>query len=480
MGKGVGGLIAFALAAGMFAATAHAAFPGENGRIAFSQDEGCFHESANILYAGPAGAMPNPGFTFQVRQQPAWSPDGMRLAYYEDGGITVSKLDGTERQAIASPGFDIEPAWSPEGGKIAFSREESQIWSMNADGSGQVQLTGGAWKDSEPAWSPDGTTIAFTSTRDGDAEIFVMGADGSGETQITTNGVSDRDPNWSPDGTQIAFERSAEIWRMNADGRGAVQLTSNSIADEMPAWSPNGSTIVFTRGKFTGTDAQELWTIDTSGGSLAQVTAQGDSCDDDPDWQPIPVNAYPRPRGASPLYLSLVPAYRNCAAPNTSHGGPLAFGSCAPPSPSPSSVTVGQRSIASAILSTKSGNPATAADEADVRLRVSAGDVRAVGSLGDYDSAVEAHPTFRITDRDNLPHPGGPGPGTLEVGLRFSVPCTATADTSVGSTCALATTVDTLVPNAVKEGRRAVWELASFDLNDGDEGVFLRPGVFVP
>ena len=50
-----------------------------------------------------------------------------------------------------------------------------------------------------------------------------------------------------------------------------------------------------------------------------------------PDWQPIPINAYPRPAGAYPMRASLVPAYEPCISPNRTHGPPLGFGSCSPP-----------------------------------------------------------------------------------------------------------------------------------------------------
>ena len=63
------------------------------------------------------------------------------------------------------------------------------------------------------------------------------------------------------------------------------------------------------------------------------------------DWQPLPVNTpstYPRPKGATPsMYLSLVPAYKPCTAPNRTHGPPLAFGSCNPPQPGSTYLTVG-------------------------------------------------------------------------------------------------------------------------------------------
>ena len=56
-----------------------------------------------------------------------------------------------------------------------------------------------------PAWSPDGSRIAFSSNRDGDSEIYVMNADGSGVTPLTDNSDQDYSPAWSPDGSRIAF-----------------------------------------------------------------------------------------------------------------------------------------------------------------------------------------------------------------------------------------------------------------------------------
>ena len=140
-----------------------------------------------------------------------------------------------------------------------------------------------------------------------------------------------------------------------------------------------------------------------------------------PDWQPIPINAYPRPVGASPLRVSLVTAYEECTAPNRTHGPPLGFDSCNPPTRSSAHLTVGTADSNGQVvryegylrLNTIVGNPSTPGDQADVAIDFFSKGVL-TNALANYTGELRAEVPLQITDKDNTPHPGGPGAATTQ------------------------------------------------------------------
>ena len=190
--------------------------------------------------------------------QPAWSPDGSKIAFGSDRNgnreIHVMNADGSDHfNLTTTPTIsEFRPAWSPDGSKIAFGARSfgtnSEIYVMDADGSNRVRLTNNPADDSGPAWSPDGSRIAFTSLRDGNREIHVMNADGSGRpVNLTNNEVSDDSPAWSPDGSRIVFKRTCTsslncptspsgLYVMDADGSNVVRFT-NDAEDHWPTWA---------------------------------------------------------------------------------------------------------------------------------------------------------------------------------------------------------------------------------------------------
>ena len=207
---------------------------------------------------------------------------------------------------------------------------------------------------------------------------------------------------------------------------------------------------------------------------------------------------YARPQGASPLRVSLVPAFRACSAPDREHGPPLAFGSCNPPEPRSDHLTVGTpdangnavASVGMMKFGVFPGNPSTGADEADVNVAFSLTDVRRSSDEADYTGQLQAVATVRITDRDNELAPGGGSdPATVsDFPFPATVPCVATP-AAAGATCELNTTLDALMPGAVKELDRSIWQLEAIQVFDGGSDglvstspntLFARQGIFVP
>ncbi|HZO59846.1 MAG TPA: PQQ-dependent sugar dehydrogenase [Solirubrobacterales bacterium] len=210
-----------------------------------------------------------------------------------------------------------------------------------------------------------------------------------------------------------------------------------------------------------------------------------------------PPPGHVRPKSATSFKAALVPSFRECTtAPNRMHGPPLAFNSCAPPAQNSGFLTIGSPDVNSAAAnmtgSVKAtsivGNPGTSADEADVRITVSVTDVRRKNNLADYTGQLQVSVSPQITDTANGPTLGDSATMT-DSGLKYTVPCQATASTTVGSTCSVTTTADAVSGGTVLEGRRSVWELPGIRVHDGgSDGVvsttpntlFLRQGVFVP
>ena len=209
--------------------------------------------------------------------QPAWSPDGTKIAFTgpgdlnEDGSgglgdIYVMDADGTNRTNLTdTPDFlDYRPSWAPSGAQLTFVREvpgrviseQQDIFVIDANGENANNLTQTDANEDDPAWSPDGTKIAFSGVRNSGEEILTMDPDGQNEEILTGDGSDafDEAPDWSPDSTKVVFQKQSqvggccepwEIWAVNRDGSGDTNLSNDPSYDTGPSWSPDGSEIIF-------------------------------------------------------------------------------------------------------------------------------------------------------------------------------------------------------------------------------------------
>ena len=246
--------------------------------------------SIGVFVAGADGA--NPVF-LAAGARPAWSPDGVHIAYHRQGWIFVIRADGGAETMLA-PGW--EPAWSADGTRIAFTSRDG-IAVMSSDGTGATTIVPrdflGLPADDmgvgRPSWSPDGSRIAFEHLGGGDmdmAEAYVANADGSGIFRLTLGPgrFAESDPAWSPDGSEIAlWSYGYGIARVQASGGEPVtmfKLDDTVVYGSRPAWSPDGSAILFVAGRLSPEPA--IWRVARDGGTPEVVIANAI----DPAWSP--------------------------------------------------------------------------------------------------------------------------------------------------------------------------------------------------
>ena len=135
-----------------------------------------------------------------------------------------------------------------------------RIWIMNANGTGQRQLTSDTpgYRDYQPKYTPDGRRIVFTrcSPGDGLCAIWIMRADGTHRRMLVPfitapNETNNFDPAVSPDGRHISYERFgfhgivSQVWMAGINGKHAHPLTAPRLEAVAAAWSPDGSHLTF-------------------------------------------------------------------------------------------------------------------------------------------------------------------------------------------------------------------------------------------
>jgi Tol biopolymer transport system component len=291
---------------------ASAAFPGLNGKVAYSHQVDQSSAAIDAVAANggsPADLSAVEGGAMTADFQPAWSATGKQLAFVRvdaahcSGQIWTMRQDGSGQTNVsndAASANEFNPAYGPDG-SIVFVRaapgtfnictmaavNQGDLWVRRPNGTTRQLTSGGT--DNTPAWSPNATKIAFTRVGQGGPHIMVMNANGTGAPTDLGPGVK---PNWSPNGSMIAFAApgapngppGGPVTVMNASGNNRKTLNTNGTA---PVWSPDGNEIAYVAFD-QATMSSVIGVMNATGSNQHNVTSPGSGNSDvKPDWQPV-------------------------------------------------------------------------------------------------------------------------------------------------------------------------------------------------
>ena len=264
------------------AAPAYASFPGSNGSLAseFREiDRGGDDDRAIEVFGlnGRVGARLSPCARPESEPasgtcpaNPAFSPDGNRIAYDLEGRLAIAAADGSN--VFPLPRFttaDADPAFSPDATRLVFTGlvgGKRNLYTVGINGSALTQITraGGKW----PAWSSGGQ-IAYHAV----GQVWRM-RPGTARTRVAEG----RYPDWSASGKSIAYDFRRNSYRVPARKGAARKLMSKRA--ERPVFSPDSKRIAFERpfliDKGRDSIGASVYTADLTGKRLTLIRRGGE------------------------------------------------------------------------------------------------------------------------------------------------------------------------------------------------------------
>lgn len=153
---------------------------------------------------------------------PAWSPDGTKLAWFNDAGgeygLVIADQEGANprRIPIANPTFYFNPTWSPDGSKIAFTDTDFRVRITDVATGRTTDVDGELYADPrrsiDPVWSPDSRFLAFSKRQENLLRAIIVHDTRTGQTRQVTGGMADAiSPVWDQGGTYLYFLASTNL-----------------------------------------------------------------------------------------------------------------------------------------------------------------------------------------------------------------------------------------------------------------------------